>query len=501
MSTEPLSDAPPVLKANAIGLPSVIAYTAACIGPASAIALGLVAAVSFAGYATPIVVLLSFIAAVCASITIGEFAKRLPSAGSFFTYNSVALGRPAGFVTGHLLVFAYIIFVPAGAAATGTFLSAFFKDAFGIGIDENILLILVVLAIMALALIGIATSSYVDLVVLVIEMAVIVALAATILIKGAPGPGGLELFNPANSLNGKLSDLSLAMVFTVVIFTGFESGAVLAEESRNPRRTIPRGLLGAVIAVGIFYMFVSYSELRGVAPSELNAFVTDPSQLSFLTGRYWSPGVTWVIDLVVALSTLAFTISTFNSGARLLFAMGREHMLPRRFASISKRHTPHVAIFVIGLIAVVIALPVSLKSGGFLAFAYIGGTAGIAFIAIYISSCVAAIVIFNRQWRSERNIVKHIIVPLIAALIFVIPLVGTFYPMPAWPYNVLPYVALAWLALGIVIAIYLSKKHPQRLAAIGRVFVDAEPDHGQILVPPNLPSLESDAMSDSARNI
>ena len=486
MSAEHQSAGPlpatPALKTNAVGLARVIAYTAAFIGPAASIALGLVAAISFAGYATPLVVLLSFIAALCASVTVGQFAKRLPSAGSFFTYNSTALGQPTGFVTGHLLTFAYIVFVPAGAAASGTFFSAFFHDAFNVNINENVLLVIVVLFIMLLAFEGISTSASVDLIVLTFELAVIVALAATILGKGGPGPAGWHLFDPGNSLHHRFSDLSLAMVYTVVIFTGFESGAVLAEESRNPRRIIPRGLLGAVTVVGLFYLFVSYSEMHGVAPRQLNAFVSSPSQLNFLTGRYWSSSVLWLIDLVVALSTLAFTISTFNSGARLLFAMGRERMLPRQFAAVSKRRTPHVAIAAIAALALVVALPMSLNSGGFLAFAYLGGVAGIAFIIVYISACVGLVVIVNRQWRSERKIFTHIVVPVIAAGLFCIPLVGTFYPVPASPYDILPYIALAWLVIGIVAAVVIRRKRPELLAAIGRVFIEAEPDEGQIPV-------------------
>jgi amino acid transporter len=481
MAAEPLP-ATPALKANAVGLTRVIAYTAAFIGPAASIALGLVAAISFAGYATPLVVLLSFVAAVCAAVTVGQFARRLPSAGSFYTYNSAALGRPAGFVTGHLLTFAYIVFVPAGAAASGTFFSAFLNDAFHVHVSENLLLIIFVLFIMFLAYEGISTSASVDLIVLIVEMAVIVGLAATILAKGGAGPSGWHLFDPGNSLHHRFSDLSLAMVYTVVIFTGFESGAVLGEESRNPRRTIPRGLLGAVTVVGIFYLFVSYAEMNGVAPGKLAGFVSSPSQLKLLTGQYWSPGAMWLIDLVVALSTLAFTISTFNSGARLLFAMGREHMLPHKFAATSHRRTPHIAILGIGVLSIAVALPVSLHSGGFLTFAYLGGVAGIAFIIVYLSACIGVIAIFSRQWRTERRVLLHIVVPLIAIGLFCIPLVGTFYPVPASPFNVLPYIALAWLVIGIIAAIALRSRKPDLLSAIGRVFVEAEPDEGQLPV-------------------
>lgn len=298
--------------------------------------------ISFAGFATPFVVLAAFIAAICAAVSIGQMAKRLPSAGSFFTYNSASLGKGAGFVSGHLLAFGYIVFVPAGVAASAYFFSHFLDDIAGWKVNENIILVVLLAAIVFLAYEGLATSASVDMIILIVEILVIVALAVTILFKGGASgsPSGWEFFNPANSLNGKFSDLALAMVFTMVIFTGFESGATLGEESRDPKRTIPRGLLGAVLIVGVFYLLVSYSEMKGVASADMPKFAADPNQLNALTNEYWSPSATWLIDLVVALSTLAFTISTFNSGARLLFAMGREHVLPLALSKVSKRHTP-----------------------------------------------------------------------------------------------------------------------------------------------------------------
>jgi amino acid transporter len=462
----------PRLQRNAVGLVRVIAFTAAFIGPAASIVLGLVVAVSFAGRATPFIVLLSFIAALLACNSVAEFAKRLPSAGSFYTYNAAGLGPPVGFVSGWLLAFGYVMFVPAGIGATGTFFSSFFKDAFNVSINENIFVVLVMLIIAFLAYEGIRTSALVDLIVLIIEMAVIVAVAITILAKGGPGPLGFAAFNPANSLHGKLSDLTLAMVFTVVIFTGFEAGAVLGEESTNPRRNVPRGIFGAVTVVGVFYLFVSYAEMHGVSAKQMPGFAANPNQLSFLTAQYWSKSVLWLIDLVVALSTLAFTISTFNAGARLLFAMGREGVLPQAFGKVSSRRTPYVSIIGMTVLALAIGLPVSITSGGFLTFAYLGGIAGLALILSYITVNISLIVAFTHRYRSEFNVIRHMVFPLLATGLFLIPLVGTFYPTPAYPFDILPYITIGWLVLGIAIAAWLARARPEKLGKIGRLFIE-----------------------------
>ncbi len=464
------------LQRNAVGQSRVVAYTGAFMGPAASIALGLVAAFSFAGSATPFVVLLAMFGALCASNSVAQLAQRLPSAGSLYTYNAATLGKPVGFVSGWMMVFAYVLWVPSGIGATGLFFSQFFDSAFGWSINSNVLAVIVLVLVALVAFRGIATSAGIDLVVLVIEMLVILALAVTILGTGGPGLHGLQPFNPSHTLNGKFSDITLAMVYTVVIFTGFESGAVLGEESVNPRKTVPRGIFGAVIIVGLFYLIVSYAESQGVATKNMAAFAANPSELGYLSNIFWSSGWAWLIDLVVALSTMAFVIAAFNAAVRLAYAMGREHMLPRQFSSLSRYKTPQVAVGGVAILGLVIGLPVAIHYGGFLAFAYIGALSGLALIMLFITVNVAVIVAFRRQYKADFNPFLHVVFPILGIITFSIPLVGTFYPVPASPYNWLPYITLGWLVIGIIVAVWLSRTRADALNRIGRVFLIEGPE-------------------------
>lgn len=465
------------LARNAIGQPRVIAYTAGFMGPAASIGLGLVAAFSFAGSATPFVVLLALIGVLCAGNSVAQLAQRLPSAGSMFTYNAATLGKRAGFVSGWVMVFAYVLWVPSGIGATGLFFSNFLHNAFSLSVNENVLAVVVLAVVALLAFRGIAASAAVDLIVLTIEMAVIVALALTILAKSGPGLGGLQPFNPANTLHGgKLSDITLSMVYTAVIFSGFESAAVLGEESRNPRRTIPRGIFGAIIVVGLFYLLVSYSESQGVAPKNMAAFAANPNELSYLSHIFWSSSWTWLINLVLALSTMAFVLAAFNGAVRLAYAMGRERMLPTQFASLSNYKTPHIAVAAVTVLALVIGLPISIHDGGFLAFAYIGALSGLALLMLFVSVNIGVIVAFRRQFKANFNPLLHVLLPLVGIATFMIPLVGTFYPVPAAPYKYLPYITLGWLVLGIAIAIWLGATRSEALSRIGRIFLVEGPE-------------------------
>ena len=87
---------------------------------------GLVIVVSYAGFASPLVVIIAFVASLCCASTIAEFA-RLPSAGSLYTYNSRGLGQNAGFLTGWMMIFAYALYVPAGISLTSAYASQLWR--------------------------------------------------------------------------------------------------------------------------------------------------------------------------------------------------------------------------------------------------------------------------------------------------------------------------------------------------------------------------------------
>src|SRR5215813_8834319 len=111
------------LAQGVVGSARVIAFGASNVAPAGSVVAGLVIVVSYAGFASPLVVLIAFVAAMCCASSIAEFARRLPSAGSLYTYNSRGLGRTGGFLTGWMMIFAYALYVPAGISLTSVYAS------------------------------------------------------------------------------------------------------------------------------------------------------------------------------------------------------------------------------------------------------------------------------------------------------------------------------------------------------------------------------------------
>jgi amino acid transporter len=137
-----------------------IAFGTSIVAPSASAATVLILVVACAGFASPLVVLITFAGSLCCALSIGQFAGQLPSAGWAYTYNSRGLGPAAGFLTGLMMIFApWTLFIVVETAAV------------------------------FLAYLGITTSASVDLLLVAGEIAVIAALAITILVKiGPAGP-------------------------------------------------------------------------------------------------------------------------------------------------------------------------------------------------------------------------------------------------------------------------------------------------------------------------
>ena len=116
------------LARGIVGSARVTAFGTSIVAPAASVITVLVIVVSYAGFAAPLVVLITFAGSLCCALSISEFARRVPSAGWAYTYNSRGLGQTAGFLTGWMMIFGYALFVPAGIALTSTYASRLLAD-------------------------------------------------------------------------------------------------------------------------------------------------------------------------------------------------------------------------------------------------------------------------------------------------------------------------------------------------------------------------------------
>src|SRR3954453_17138199 len=350
------------LERNAIGLTEVLFQSITHMAPAVATALSIGAATSFAGGSTPLAVVLALIAALFTAYSIGELARHLPSAGGMYTYVARGLGSFAGWLMAWAFLLAEPI-VPAALFASFGFFAADFIHTIT-GYSNNMLWL--PLAILCGALVwylvyrGVAISTRVGVALGLIEIGIFLVVSLLLVINAGsrntvsvflPGPDGLK---PA--LQG--------MVFSLLPFVGFEAAEPLAEETRDPRRTIRRAVMLAAVLIGVFYIFNMYAATVYFGPDRMQS-----DFLGFNNGDPWSGMANEVLPTLGGLlvvfailnSSLANASAGANASTRVIFALGRTRVLPEALAAIPPTYrTPVNAVHLQGALGIIIAVGLGL---------------------------------------------------------------------------------------------------------------------------------------------
>jgi amino acid transporter len=100
-------------------------------------------------------------------------------------------------------------------------------------------------------------------------------------------------------------------------------------------------------------------------------------------------------------------------------------------------------------------------------------------ILLYISACISVPFLYLRQLRSEFNVVKHLVIPVIGVLVFIGPLISTIYPVPPYPLDIIPYIDLGWLLLGLGVLAWLWRNRRDSVIATQMIVLEADPDDKQ----------------------
>ncbi|HXB48567.1 MAG TPA: APC family permease [Streptosporangiaceae bacterium] len=485
----------PQLARGILSMRNCLALSAAVMAPVLAVILNAPAAGADAGAALPVAFLLAFVAALFVGNTVIEFAKKLPTAGSFYTFCSRALGSLAGFFTGWLYAGAFVLLTVGLFTANGAFMTSYLQSTFHWNVYWWIPGIILLSIAMTFSVRSIRTSVRLDLILLGLEMFIFALLALIAIIRAGHG-NSLSYFNPSSGPTG-FSGVGLAVVFGLLSFIGFEAAAVLGEETGNPKRNVPIAVRGALLGVGVFFVFVLYGLAAGFhlnTAAGLKSFLASPAQFSTLAGQYAS----WLrqpVDLAAIAGLFSCMLAVLNTTVRVTFAMARERVLPVQLSRVHGRFkSPFVSIYALVGFAVVVGILLSVWLGDSLTSVY-GYTGAIGTIAIILVYGLANIGLIRFYWGTpEFNVWRHLVAPLIGTAVLLYPLYETAKPGQPFPYNWVAVVVLAWVIIGFGVFAYLRARSPEKLAALGATMATDEIDFAEA----HLPSLSSGTAAELA---
>jgi amino acid transporter len=461
-------DSAPGLRRNAVGLLAAIMLSATIMGPAVSTYFNTQFTAINAGAALPFVFLVSLIAALIVANGVAEMARKLPAAGAFYTYVVHGIGPKAGFVTGTLMFLGYSLLEPAELALIGYWISNVLARY---GYDVNWLIIAAIFWVttFVLSIRGIRISMETALIAFGIEVGVILVLSVLILGKGGAAGISLEPFNPAESPTG-ISGIALGLVFGILSFVGFEGAATLGEEVDNPRVNVPRAIFGATLLVGVIYLFATWAETLGFGVATISVLQADAAPFDTLAKTYSPDWFRVLVDIAGASSMFGVMISSHNGVTRIIYAMGREKLLPSVLGTINAHYsTPQMAIIVQSVGSAILAVILGLAVGPFNTYGYLGTLLTLGIIPVYMLVNIAVIRYFRREHPSEFNVFKHLILPIAGTLLMAIPIYGLLWPIPAFPFNIFPYIVIVYIVISYLIAMWLEKTRPQELREAGKI--------------------------------
>jgi amino acid transporter len=462
------------LRHGILGVLDALAQSVALLSLALGVAFASSAAAGEAGIAAPFAYLIAGVGSLCLASVIIRFTRRMASAGGLYTYISRGLSPSAGFLGGWLYGSAFAVGISFVLVIGSFFMSVAMSAHTSLDWGWYPWFFVFLGGLALLAFLDIRISTRIQLVAAAVGVGAILLLALVILFKGGDSGLSLQPLNPAKATS--TSNLFLAVVLTFTGFIGFEAAAVLGEEAADPLRAIPKAILTAVLVALVYYVFVTWMMAVGFGVGNAGAWAKDPAALDTLATRYVGNWLAVIIDFSVAASGFIAALGGLHLTSRTLYAMGREGGLPRVFAWTHPRFkTPWTGI--------AFSLAVTLLLGAIFAhhydpityFIWMATCATIGILITYIMIALAGILFFARG-RSGWNPLLDLVIPAGAIAICGYTLYKSIHPTPAYAGIVkwAPWVALIWLALGVVIDVVLTATRPDRVRAFGSILGASE---------------------------
>jgi amino acid transporter len=474
------------LRRNSLGLPSGLAMSLAYISPTIGVIFISALIIGQAGIASPFAFILGTIGIALMALTLAQFTRRIPAAGTFYTFIARSFGSPVGFVAGWLLLLAYGLQAPLNLDLFGSFVGGLIKSDFGVDIPWVVFPIILMVLIAALAWFSVHRSMQLDLILVAAEVLVVGSLLVLIVVKGGDSGQAPQAFNPALAPKG-FSSIGLAFIFIIFAFFGFESSTTVAEEISNPRRNVPIALVGSVVLTGLWFIFALYAVIVGYGPTHLAAAASASSPIIYLAGRYLGSWDQTLVSLAAISANIAVLIAIFNANVRIIYALGRERLLHRRFGDTHPRYlTPSTAIVAFAVISLVLTVVFGVIWGPLPAFGYIGFWSGLAMIPIYIATNIGLFWYMKTRHPEQFSWFWFGLLPALAIAAFGGPLVSDLYPAPPEPQFAFAFITAAWIIVGIAWMLWLRHRDAKKIELIGQViFQDEVP---KLEVPPFEPN-------------
>ena len=359
-----------------------------------------------------------------------------PYSGSAYVYTQQSFGGALGFLAGWALLLDYLFLPMINYLIIGLYMGDTFP-----GVPTWIWIVAAIALVTVLNIVGIVSVARANFVIIAVQTVFIVTfIALAVAAAGGQGVDPLAPFTGDGTVDGFLPLFQGAAILCLS-FLGFDSVSTLAEEAKDSRRTVPRAIMIVTIGAGLLFILLTY--LAQIAyPS--NAFETaDTASIEVVA----SFGQQWVSVLFIAgfvAGCVGSALTAQASVSRILFAMGRDGVLPRAvFGRLSARYgTPVIPILIVSAVSLCALFADLLTVSNMISFGAL-----IAFSCVNLSAIKHYFV--DRGERRGWDAVNNLVLP------------GIGFALTVWLWTNLSgstfMVGGAWLVVGLVLLLIVTR--------------------------------------------
>jgi APA family basic amino acid/polyamine antiporter len=410
------------------------------------------AAAKYAGPGIVLSFLFAAIACAFAALAYAEVASMIPASGSAYTYAYTAFGEIIAWVIGWVLILEYVVATSAVAIGwsgyfvkilhnLGLELPAMWVNAPGTapGALMNLPAILIALAVTMVLIRGIRESTNTNTIFVIVKVAVLIMFIA--ITMGHINPGNWDPFLP-NGFGGVMT--GAATIFFA--FIGFDAVSNAAEETKNPQRDLPIGILASLGICSAFYIAVG-AIFTGIIPQSLYPdLINNAAPLAFALeyiGKGWAAALLSVGAVAGITSVLVVMLMGMP---RIFFAMARDGLMPKVFTAVHPRFgTPHLTTILTGVAVAILA--------GLTPISAVAELANIGTLFAFVLVAIGAWVLRYTRPDWKRGF-RTPFIPVVA--------IGTVlscgYLMISLPHVTIQRF-LIWMAIGVVVYFLYGIKH------------------------------------------
>jgi putrescine importer len=386
--------------------------------------------------------LVTTVAMLFTAYSYANLSRVYPAAGSAYTYTLKNFGAHLGFLAGWALLLDYLFLPLLNYLVIGIYLNAQFP-----AVPAWAWVLIAAAVVTALNVVGVNVVANLNFVLVGAQFVFVVIFVVACVHHLSQGGAPINPLAPLFSSSTHLSDIAAGSAILCLAFLGFDAVSTLSEEARQPSKSIPRAIMLTTLIGGITFVVVAYA--GGLVFPDWQRFSSADAGTLDVMQRAGGA-------VLAALFTAAFIAGSFASAmtsqvsvARILYAMGRDEMLPRRvFGALHRRfQTPYLNALLVGAVGL-LALVISLDT----ASSMISFGALIAFT--FVNLAVIKHFLVDGGERSVRALIRYGLAP------------GVGFVLSLWLWTSLSrttfVIGICWLVVGFAYLVYLTQGFRRR---------------------------------------